>query len=232
MTPKLTQISPLYYELTWDSEISDGLLQRLLAVRDQLQRKFEHELVEIRMGFKILSLVFSAPLEPSEISDWLTSGGMEETSVQPLPEKIWQLPVCYSNETGRDLEALAKVKNMSQEELIVKHSQVLYRLHFYGFLPGFMYLHGLPKELHTPRKSVPDRIVPAGSVAIGASQTGIYPSSSPGGWHLIGQTPTPLFYPQQTNPVFATVGERIEFVPITLREYDRLLRHPQKPKFR
>ncbi|MGX7836054.1 carboxyltransferase domain-containing protein, partial [Campylobacter fetus subsp. venerealis] len=78
---------------------------------------------------------------------------------------MWKIPVCYSPTTGRDLESLARHKSISQEELISLHSEHLYRIHLFGFLPGFMYLNGLVEQLHTPRKSNPDLIVPAGSVA-------------------------------------------------------------------
>lgn len=231
MKPVLKQITPLIYEFEWISAISDELLQAQLSLKANFQQEFNEDLFEMRMAFKTLAVVLSKPLEYSLIDNWLKSQNPDQTPA-PLPERIWQIPVCYSTERGRDLEALAKQKNISQEELIDKHSQILYRLHFYGFLPGFMYLNGLPEELHTARKPVPDRAVPAGSIAIGGAQTGIYPSSSPGGWHLIGQTPVALFDPQQDIPVFGVSGERIQFNPITNQEFDRLKRHPEKPKFR
>ncbi|MEP0710681.1 5-oxoprolinase subunit PxpB [Algoriphagus sp.] len=231
MKPALSQITPLLYEFEWKSAISDTLLQRQLSFRSKLQQAFSKEILELRMGFKTLAFVLGRPIAAKELSQWLASLTLEETLLT-LPEKIWQIPVCYSDETGRDLATLSKAKNISKEELIFHHTQPLYRLHFYGFLPGFMYLSGLSEMLHSPRKSVPDRAVPAGSVAIGADQTGIYPSVSPGGWHLIGQTPTRLFDPNQTIPVFAEPGERIEFIPISVLEYDLLKRHPNPPNFR
>ncbi len=230
MKPIVKQITPLLYEFEWNSAVTDALLQQQLSFKSNLQNDFSSEISELRMGFKSLAVVLSKPVESALLSDWLQSTNPEESS--KLSEKIWQIPVCYSQETGRDLESLAKDKNIPQEKLISIHSQSLYRLHFYGFLPGFMYLNGLAKELHTARKSVPDRVVPAGSVAIGAAQTGIYPSSSPGGWHLIGQTPIPLFDPKLAHPVFATAGERIEFIPITKLEFGQLRRHPQQATFR
>lgn len=231
MKPIIKQISPVICEFVWDSAISDELLQYQLSFKEQLQKEFRKEIIELRMGFQTLSLLLSRPLTFSQLANWLNSSRPEE-SLLSLSEKIWQIPVCYSRDTGRDIETLAKQKNISQEELISKHSHSPYRLHFYGFLPGFMYLNGLPKELHTARKSIPDREVPVGTVAIGGSQTGIYPSSSPGGWHLIGQTPISLFNPKLAIPVFASAGERVEFIPITIQEFERLKRHPQKPNFR
>ncbi|SFB36420.1 5-oxoprolinase subunit PxpB [Algoriphagus aquimarinus] len=228
MKPSVKQISPLIYEFEWDSKVSDQLLQHQLSLKANLQKDFGSAIIELRMGFKTLAVVLSKPLEATLLEDWVKSLNLKK-SLKALPEKIWQIPVCYSKETGRDLEALAKHKNISQEELISLHSQPLYRLHFYGFLPGFMYLNGLKEELHTARKSVPDLTVPVGSVAIGGSQTGIYPSSSPGGWHLLGQTPISLFDSKLSIPVFAIAGERIEFTPITIQEFEHLTKHPQKP---
>jgi inhibitor of KinA len=231
MKPILKQITPLIYEVEWRSAVSDELLQSQLNVKANFQKDFNKDLLEIRMGFKTLAVVLSKPLDSSVINTWLKSQNPDQ-SLNPLPERIWQIPVCYSSETGRDLEALADSKSISQKELIDLHSQVLYRIHFYGFLPGFMYLNGLKKELHTARKSVPDRTVPSGSIAIGGAQTGIYPSSSPGGWHLIGQTSISLFDPKLETPVFASVGERVEFIPISMIEFDQMKKHPQKPDFR
>lgn len=231
MKPILKQITPLLYELEWKSAVSDELLQSQLILKSNFQTEFDKVLIEMRMGFKTLAIVLSKPLNPSVFNEWLNAQNVTQ-SPDPLPEKIWQIPVCYSKLRGRDIETLAKQKNLTQEELINRHSLNLYRLHFYGFLPGFMYLNGLPEELHSARKLVPDRSVPAGSVAIGGSQTGIYPSSSPGGWHLIGQTPVSFFDPKQNVPVFGVSGERIQFNPITEKEFDRLQRHPRKPTFK
>jgi len=105
------------------------------------------------------------------------------------------------------------------------HSEPLYRIHFFGFLPEFMYLSGLPALLHIPGKHVPDRIVPAGSVAIRGNQTGIYPMESPSGWHLIGRSPLTFFNPQEDYPVVAEVRDRIKFSTISLQEYEGYLRH-------
>ncbi|SFU12966.1 inhibitor of KinA [Algoriphagus locisalis] len=231
MKPQFRQISPLICEFEWEDEVSDKLLQQQISLREEIKKEFDSEISEVKMGFKTLSLRLSNSLNFPVIKEWLASVKPEDAQI-PLPEKIWQIPVCYSKDTGRDLQSLAEAKNIAIEELIALHSQPLYRLHFYGFLPGFMYLNGLPKSLFTPRKSVPDREVPAGSVAIGGSQTGIYPSSSPGGWHLIGQTPIELFNPKSIIPVFAEVGERIEFTPISSQDFERLKRHPQQPNFR
>lgn len=225
MTPTLRQITPLTTEFSWNKEISDGLLQYILFIKKGLLEDFKKEIKEVRLGFKTLSISLHRPLEKAEIQSWLESKALSAAPT-PLPDRILEIPVCYSGETGRDLQSLAKTLALSVDELISLHSAPLYRIHFFGFLPGFMYLRGLPEVLNIPRKRVPDRTVPAGSVAIGGNQTGIYPMESPGGWHLIGRSPILFFNQKEKYPVMAEIGERINFRPITLQEYERNLRHP------
>lgn len=71
-----------------------------------------------------------------------------------------------------------------------------------GFLPGFSYLGGLDERIHTPRLANPRIRIPAGSVGIGGSQTGIYPLDSPGGWQLLGLTPVKTYDPERENQFF------------------------------
>lgn len=78
---------------------------------------------------------------------------------------------------------------------------------------GFPYLGCLPEQLHTPRRAEPRLIVPAGSVGIGGSQTGIYPLATPGGWQLIGHTAIKLFDPRRDEPILLRPGDTVRFVP-------------------
>ncbi|MBI2332059.1 MAG: carboxyltransferase domain-containing protein, partial [Chloroflexi bacterium] len=82
-----------------------------------------------------------------------------------------------------------------------------------GFTPGFPYLGILNEKLTLPRMSTPRTRVPAGSVAITGSQTGIYPVDSPGGWHILGWTPLKLFDPLSENPFLFAPGDTVKFVP-------------------
>jgi allophanate hydrolase subunit 1 len=55
--------------------------------------------------------------------------------------------------------------------------------------------------------------VATGSVAIGGPYTGIYPSSGPGGWQIIGRTSAVMFDPQREAPALLLPGDRVRFVP-------------------
>lgn len=134
-----------------------------------------------------------------------------------------EVPVCYDDpEFALDLDSVGQHAGLSAVDVVKRHSEVEYRVHCVGFLPGFPYLGGLPRELATPRRATPRSEVPAGSVAIGGSQTGIYPTNSPGGWNVIGRTPLRLFDPTADPPARFHAGDRLRFVTITREEFDRL----------
>ena len=100
---------------------------------------------------------------------------------------------------------------------ILKISQKM--IYMLGFLPGFSYLGGLDERIHTPRLANPRIRIPAGSVGIGGSQTGIYPLDSPGGWQLLGLTPVKTYDPERENPILFEAGDYIRFVPVSEEEY-------------
>ena len=129
--------------------------------------------------------------------------------------RVVEIPVQYGGEFGPDLEDVARHTGLSPERVVELHSSAEYLVYFLGFAPGFAYLGGLPPELTTPRISAPRKQVPAGSVAIGGNQTGVYPIVSPGGWRLIGRTSVKLFDPTAAEPVLLQMGDRLCFVAST-----------------
>ena len=140
---------------------------------------------------------------------------MAASSDAPEPKsRLVEIPVCYGGALGPDLDDVARHTGLPPERVIELHASVEYRVYFLGFSPGFPYLGGMPTELATPRLSAPRKRVPAGSVAIGGSQTGIYSIDSPGGWRLIGRTALPLFDPNTNPPALLQMGDRVRFVPV------------------
>ena len=120
------------------------------------------------------------------------------------------IPVRYD---GPDLADVATSIGRSIDEVIALHHEATYRVAFCGFAPGFAYLDGLPRELELPRRSTPRTQVPAGSVAIAAAYSAVYPTASPGGWHLLGTTPMPLWDLHADPPARLTPGTVVRFEP-------------------
>ncbi|MGP8243585.1 MAG: 5-oxoprolinase subunit PxpB [Bryobacteraceae bacterium] len=133
-------------------------------------------------------------------------------------ERSIEIPVCYGGHDGPDLEDVARLAGLPAETVVKLHSSPLYTVYFVGFATCFPYLGGLPERLATPRLAAPRKVVPAGSVAIGGSQAGVYPLASPGGWRLIGRTPLALFDVHGEPPALLRMGDRVRFVPIEGQE--------------
>ena len=139
-----------------------------------------------------------------------------------LPARTLEIPVCYGGEFGPDLAELAAHAGLEVRAAVALHSGADYRVAMLGFAPGFPYLLGLPAALHAPRRATPRTRVPAGSVAIGGAQTGIYPRELPGGWQLIGRTPLRLFDPMRAEPALLAPGDRVRLRPIDAAAFDAL----------
>jgi inhibitor of KinA len=136
-------------------------------------------------------------------------------------ETAIEVPVCYEDEFAPDLNDVEQHTGLSQDEIIRRHSNATYRVACVGFTPGFPYLSGLPSELATPRRASPRKEIPAGAVAIGGTQTGIYPRKSPGGWNIIGRTPLRLFDVQREPPSLFHAGDRVRFRRISPEEFEQ-----------
>lgn len=129
---------------------------------------------------------------------------------EPAPSRVLRVPVVYD---GADLPEVALAAGLTVEEVIARHCAARYTVAFLGFTRGFPYLVGTPPELHLGRRATPRTVVPAGSVAVAAGYTGIYPMAGPGGWHLLGRTTLPVFDPDRWPPALLAPGDEVEFVP-------------------
>jgi KipI family sensor histidine kinase inhibitor len=142
---------------------------------------------------------------------------LDAGSTGPEEGCLITLPVLYD---GADLAEVARRQSLTEAEVIAYHSGQVYRVFAIGFVAGFPYAGYLPPALSgLPRRESPRAEVPAGSVAIAGRQTGVYPESSPGGWHLIGRTPVRIVDCEKGEfPMRA--GDRIRFVPIEMAEFE------------
>ena len=121
------------------------------------------------------------------------------------------IPVRYD---GPDLVEVAEMAGCTVDQLISLHTAARHVVAFCGFAPGFGYLRGLPRQLQLPRRSTPRTRVPNGSVAIAAEYSAVYPTESPGGWHLLGTTELVMFDVRREPPALLTPGTSVRFESI------------------
>lgn len=139
---------------------------------------------------------------------------------ESIETPVIEIPVCYDREFASDLDDVAHAAGLAVAEVIHRHASATYRVACVGFIGGFPFLSGLPSELATPRRAIPRKEVPAGSVAIGGAQTGIYPRNSPGGWNVIGRTPLHLFDVRRDPPAILQAGDRVRFREISREDFE------------
>ncbi len=152
------------------------------------------------------------------LEDWL-SRLAAKSPIDAVPPVRHEIPACYEAPYGPDLAEVASLCRCREQDVIEWHAARDYRVFMIGFLPGFPYLGLLDSRLALPRRVTPRLAVPAGSIGVAGRQTGIYPSTSPGGWHIIGRTPLALFNPEWHPPARLSAGDRVHFVPIGAREF-------------
>lgn len=187
----------------------------------KLAHTWEH-IVDVVPGMNNLTIIFD-PLQadPTTLARQLDQGwdaAAAGAKSQLASPKIIDIPVRYGGDAGPDLGALAEHAKMTPRGVAEVHAATVYTVYFLGFQPGFAYLGTLDARLHMPRRAEPRMRVPAGSVAIGGEQTGVYPSASPGGWQLIGRTDMPLFDATRDPASLMQAGDQVRFIIESITE--------------
>lgn len=172
-------------------------------------------IVNLQPAYTSLLVVFDPLLLDHAAAEQIVREKLSHVSEIPAAEPATiEIPVRYGGEHGPDLEELATARQLTPAQAIELHCSASYTAYFLGFVPGYAFLGGLPLQLATARRATPRKRVPAGSVAIGGDQTGIYPFETPGGWNLIGRTPLELFRPDRPRLSLISIGDRVRFIPI------------------
>src|SRR5207245_4755903 len=231
------QITPLGDSAVVIRPIEDGedaaadVVERVVEIRNRVNAAEIPGIVELAPAYATVAVFYDpvrvidagAPVE--NVFGWIEqrirAALLEKIRVSPVEARLIEIPVCYGDEFALDRDDVAERAGLDWKEVVDLHSGAEYRVHCVGFTPGFPFLGGLPRKIATPRRDVPRKEIPAGSVAIGGTQTGIYPIKSPGGWNVIGRTPLPLFDPEKDPPVLLRAGDRVRFRSITREEFER-----------
>jgi KipI family sensor histidine kinase inhibitor len=185
-----------------------ALFRALLAENDPRIRNLHPAYASLLIDFDPLRLTHA------ELTAHLRELLDPALPAQQAPPRTIAIPVCYDAEFGPDLADVAAHQGISVDEVIRLHTSPTYLVYFLGFSPGFAYLGGLPPQLRTPRLATPRVGVPAGSVAIAADQTGVYPFDSPGGWRILGRTPRRMFDASANPPTLLQPGDLVKFAAI------------------
>lgn len=192
-------------------ELAD--LDQTLALLASLQRHPPHGVEEL------------VPAARTILVEYRASATRAETLVQDIAARsltqgaersdtLIEIPVHYN---GEDLAEVAQILGITADEVVQRHTGSEYTVAFTGFAPGFAYLSGGHPSLNVPRRSTPRTRLPAGSVGLAGTFSGVYPQASPGGWQIIGTTPVAMWDITRAQPALLQPGYRVRFVDIATK---------------
>ena len=197
------------------SRLDTALNTRAIALAAALQKR--RDVRRAMAGHGTVTVQF----DPDQVSlDALTAAIRRLATRRPPveePGRLHRIPVVYD---GPDLEEVARERGLTPSQVVEIHLRPIYRVFLVGFVPGWAYMGPLADELVLPRRATPRTQVPAGSVAIAAGQTGIYPRETPGGWHLIGRTRLNPFDSSRSHPFVFAPGDRVRFHAIDRAQFE------------
>jgi inhibitor of KinA len=213
----------------FEERIDPAVNARVVALADRLRVEPVAGVRDVVPTFRSVAVYFD-PLRTSY--DALVARLEQEASAPDLPARPQldpiRVPVCYGGEFGPDLADVARFAGMTESAVVDLHTGPIYFVFMLGFAPGMAYLGVVDGRIASPRRGTPRVRVPRGSVGIAGAQTGIYPAETPGGWQIIGRTPSRPFDLTRAAPFLMKAGDVVSFFAIDRSEYDRLERAAQQ----
>lgn len=199
------------------AEVAD--LPTALALYRYVEAHRPPGLADLVLGARTLLAIGRSPADLPAVRDVLAAAldAPADAEATTTTQEV-TLDVVYD---GADLGEVAALLGWTPQHVIDAHSGTPWRVAFGGFAPGFAYLTGGDPRLDVPRRSAPRTWVPAGSVGMAGTFSGVYPRSSPGGWQLLGTTATPLWDASRPSPALLRPGMTVRFRPIAA--------HPPSP---
>lgn len=222
--PALQALAEDAWLVGFGDSVDTATLTRVHALAARLDRERLPGVTDLVPAYSSLGVFFDLDVVGADaVARWLQAA-LDRNDDQPRPPtgRVVDIPVSYGGRFGPDLDDAARELGLDADTLAHRHASVVYTVAMIGFAPGFPYLSGLPATLALPRLATPRTRIPAGSVAIGGHQTGIYPRDSPGGWRILGRTPLVLFDPSLEAPALLAPGDRVRFRAIDADTFERL----------
>ena len=204
-----------------NQNINAGVIKLFHHVRQQVSKGDLEGILNYTPSYNKLIINFDLEkIKSSQIIDFLKSVDFSKLNFSQN-SKTWTIPICYDFEM--DLTNMSKTLKMDRDEIIDAHLNTNFFIYMVGFIPGHPFMGDLDSKLFLNRLKTPRVKIPAGSVGIVEKFCNIYPYESPGGWNIIGRTPTRLFNKEnESSPCLLSPGDSVKFKSISKKEFEKL----------
>ena len=223
MKPRIEVVAIDCLMLRLFDDIAESNMPWMLAASERLRASFAGQLIDLVPSYTTLMVHYDGlALSPAQARELIAEA---LTDLHPETRNSGQchvLPVWYDLSVGPELSLLATRAGCSVSDVIRRHSEHEYQVFALGFAPGFAFMGLVEEALAAPRLNTPRKRVASGSVGIAERQTAAYPAQSPGGWNLIGRTPSALFDRERDGYSLMQPGDTVRFAPVTHAEFIRL----------
>jgi len=202
-----------------NQEINAGVIKLFYYIRKEVLKGNLKGILNYTPSYNKLIINFDLEeINSSKVINFLKSIDFSKIDFSQN-KKQWTIPICY--EFGMDLENMSKTLKIDENEIINIHLNTTFFVYMVGFVPGHPFMGDLDSKLFLDRLKTPRVKVPPGSVGIVEKFCNIYPYESPGGWNIVGRTPTKLFNTKNdSNPCLLSPGDSIKFKSISKKEFE------------
>jgi KipI family sensor histidine kinase inhibitor len=232
---------------------------RAIQLADRLLEEGVEGLIEtLPMFISVLVHYDSLVLGPERLKDVVGSVWRDLVSESDVlvPSRLIEIPVHYLDpwtkecveDYSRNIHPIeynpayvARINGLSGPEALVRlHSSTQHWVGGVGFWAGVPDMLPLDPRcvLSIPKYNPPRLWTVQGAIGVGGGFTSIYPIVSPGGYHLIGRTPVPIYSldtrlaPFRERAVLCQPGDRIKFRPVSLEEYESIAAEAEAGTYR
>jgi len=217
-TARFTAVADHALLISFGDQITDAAHQMVIALDQALTQAPPTGMLEAVPAMVNLLIDF----DPVITDHGAVEGGVRALLKTLKPEALQRatrrVQVCYEAPFAPDLPAVAQATGLSEDAVINAHLAGDYQVLMYGFAPGYAYLGGVPGAIQVPRKPVPVRDVPAGSVIVAGPQCLITTLLMPTGWSILGRSPTRVLTDDPHHPFLFDVGDRVVFERISANQ--------------
>jgi len=213
-----------------------------------LDERIDGVIETLPMFVSVLVHYDSTELDPAALRSQIAGIWHEVASESDVvvPSRLIEVPVCYLDPWTRECveDYSRNVKPIEDDPAFVARQsglpspEAFVRRHAFshhwvggvGFWPGLPDMMPLdPRCQHSLPKYDPPRVwTVSGAIGVGGGFTSIYPMNTPGGYHLIGRTPLPVYSldrrlsPFRTRATLFEPGDRVKFRPIDIETYSEI----------